>query len=533
MPHHTDKSPVVSRRFISKAPTLLLVIGVISLIGTLGAPGLASASGTARTGTSVVRHAALHSRTSLRPSLFNAGRVKAGQSMAPPQSSVGHLAASPTTTTPTLYVNASTGVNTGSCRLQTNPCLTITYAISVAPSAAIIDVAAGTYAEQVVDSAQKKLSIVGAGEGTTIIEPSTLTTTDTDTDGGSTIYAIVDAQPGSKVKLQGLTIDGQAATNQFSSCANDFVGVYYHDAKGKMTNVAVKNIVLPQADFGCQQGLAVYAASDATKTTKVTMDSVTVTNYDKNGITCDDAGTTCKINNSTVTGIGATGLTASNGIQGFDAKSIQLTNDTVTANTYTGTTYVSTGVLFYDDLASSATSVVANSDDVGIYDVNDGSGPSGTTISISASTASNATNVNGLGGLGIGIDSATAGTVQGNTFTSDPGDGLALYGSSNLTVSGNTSTVSFDGIYIGGPGTSVASSTQNTVSSNKVNSNTNDGIHADADTSMNTFSSNTAKSNINFDFQDASTGTATAGTANTWTGDICHPALDSSPEGLC
>jgi parallel beta-helix repeat protein len=263
------------------------------------------------------------------------------------------------------------------------------------------------------------------------------------------------------------------------------------------------------------------------------MASVTVTNYDKNGITCDDAGTTCRINNSTVTGIGATSSTASNGIQGFGAKSIELTNDTVSANTYTGPSYISTGVLFYNDLASSATSVIANSDDVGIYDVNDGSDPSGTTISISNSTASDATNVNGLGGLGVGVDSATAGTVEGNTLMSDPGDGLALYGSSNLTVSGNTANKSYDGIYIGGPGTSVSNSTSNTVTSNATNNNTNDGIHADADTSGNTFSSNRAKSDINFDFQDASTGTGTAGTANTWTSDVCHPAIDSSPEGLC
>ena len=255
-------------------------------------------------------------RSRLHPSLFNAGRVgnptraAAAHTTRSIARTAAHSNVRETTPTPTLYVNAGTGVNTGSCRLETHPCLTIDYAISVAPAAAVIDVATGTYAEQVVDSAQQKLTIVGNGVGNTIIDPTSLSTTDPDpTIRSIPVYAIVDAQPGSKVKLEDLTINGAGATNQFT-CGNNFVGVYYHDAKGKMTNVDVENIELPEADFGCQGGLAIYATSDASKTTKVTMNSVTVTNYDKNGITCDDAGTTCKINNSTVTGLGSTGLIA-------------------------------------------------------------------------------------------------------------------------------------------------------------------------------------------------------------------------------
>jgi parallel beta-helix repeat protein len=115
----------------------------------------------------------------------------------------------------------------------------------------------------------------------------------------------------------------------------------------------------------------------------------------------------------------------------------------------------------------------------------------------------------------------------------DPGDGLALYSASDMTVSGNTAEDNYDGIYIGGPGSAGTKSKGNTVSSNTASSNTNDGIHADTDTSANSFTSNTAASNINYDYQDASTGTRTAGTANTWSHDSCTPASDSQPEGLC
>jgi parallel beta-helix repeat protein len=431
-------------------------------------------------------------------------------------------------------VNGSTGQNIGSCRLETNPCLTISYAILVAPRAAVIDVAEGTYAEQLVDSARQKLTIVGAGEGSTIIEPTSLATSDTDPDSSSSpVYAIVDAQPGSKVKLEDLTIDGENASSQFTGCADDFVGVYYHNAKGKMTDVTVENIELPESLFGCQDGLGIYAAAAAGSTTTVKMSSVTVTSYQKNGITCDDAGTTCKISDSTVTGIGSTGLIGQNGIQGYGAKSITLTDDTVSDNTYSGPSYVATGLFLYDNATTTASDVIADSDDVGIYAGNDGGGPAGATVTISDCTASDATDVNGEGGLGMGVDSATAGTVEDNMLMDDPGGGLALWGAEDLTVSGNTADGGYDGIYVGGPGSVNARSTGNTVESNTTSDNSDDGIHADTDTSGNRFTSNTAASNIYYDFQDASTGSGTARTDNTWSMNSCTPALDSSPEGLC
>ena len=86
-----------------------------------------------------------------------------------------------------------------------------------------------------------------------------------------------------------------------------------------MSNVIVQNVVLPPDQFGCQDGLAIYAVADPSTTTKVTMSAVQVTNYDKNGITCDDIGTTCTITGSTVTGGGCISTTAQNGIQGYDA----------------------------------------------------------------------------------------------------------------------------------------------------------------------------------------------------------------------
>jgi parallel beta-helix repeat protein len=434
---------------------------------------------------------------------------------------------------PTLYVSATTGIDTGSCRLSAHPCLTIGYAISQAPTAASIQVAAGTYAEQVVDSAMQNLSIIGAGSSMTTIDPTSVPVSDTDTDSSTPQYAIVDAQPGSTVNLSGLTIDGSGASNQFTGCSDDYVGVYYHDANGTMSNVIVQNVVLPPGEFGCQDGLAIYAAADTSKTTRVTMSDVQVTNYDKNAITCDDLGTTCTITGSTVTGPGCISTTAQNGIQGYEAASVSLTNDTVTGNCYTGPSYISTGILFYDDASSTATTVMANSNDVGIYDIYDGSGPSASALSITHSTASDATFENMLGGVGIAVDSAKSGTIENDTTSSDQGDGMALYGVAHMTVSTNKAKTDYNGIYIGGPGSAVPNSTHNAVSSNKVSGESVDGIYADTDTSGNTFSSNTGKNDLDYSFQDFSTGSKTAGTANTWTTNHCTPSGDSSPEGLC
>ncbi len=241
-----------------------------------------------------------------------------------------------------LFVNATTGNDGNTCTTATSACQTISDALALAVNGSKIDVAAGSYPEQLVIS--KSVSIIGTANQTTI-DPSTLPMSDSDTDSPQAQYAIVDVTSGAKVKLTNVKIDGQAAQSQFTGCADDFVGVYYHDASGTMSGDTVTNIELPPALFGCQDGLGVYVASDAGFTSKVSMSKDVVTAYDKNGITCDDAGTTCTITGSTVTGIGPTGLVAQNGIQFYDAFSGSVTGNTVSGDTYTGGTYSAAGLL--------------------------------------------------------------------------------------------------------------------------------------------------------------------------------------------
>jgi parallel beta-helix repeat protein len=428
-----------------------------------------------------------------------------------------------------FFVNASLGHDVGTCT-KAAPCATIGYALGQAPSGATIKVAAGTYPEQLVIS--KNISIVGV-VNQTIIEPSMLPVADADTDSSQSQYAIVDATSGATVNLTGLTIDGQAAQGQFNSCVNDFVGVYYHDASGTMTADTVTNIELPPDAFGCQDGLGVYVASDAGHNSSVGMDYDTVTNYDKNGITCDDPGTDCSILGSAVTGIGPTGLIAQNGIQLYDADGGSVMGTTVSGDSYTGGYYTAAGLLVISTGTLNISGNTVTNSDVNIYLGTDGSGPAAGVWSVSGNTVTGATDKvpGGAAGFGDGIQldsTSNPVTIKGNTVTGGAENGISVFSATGATLSNNkTNSNTGDGIYIGGPGSFVGTpSTGNTISTNTVQKNGQNGILADAHSASNTFSANVLKNNTFYDIDDMGTG-------NTWTGNTCTPVGDSTPGGLC
>jgi parallel beta-helix repeat protein len=436
----------------------------------------------------------------------------------------------------TLYVNGSTGTDSGTCRLQAHPCQTISYALTqtATDATSTIKVAAGNYPEPLAIT--HRVTIAGAGDTAsgTVIDPSTLIS-DTDTDSSTPQEAIIDVSVTSGVTLKGLEISGGNAQGDFTGCGEDFVGVYYHDASGTMSKVQVTGIELPMADFGCQDGQGVYVASDSGDTSSVHMTGLNVNAYDKNGVTCDDAGTTCTLGNSKITGIGPTGLIAENGFQGFDAASVTLNIDTIKGNSYTGGNNAeATGALIFDVGTVSVTGSTLTANDVNAYLGSDGTGPQENPWTVSGNTVNNAAdNVPGGSpgfGYGIQLDSTSNPvSITSNTVSNSAAYGIALTGASNATVSGNTvSTSGSDGIYVGGPG-STAGATQSSgdlIEDNISHNNQGDGIDADADSASDTFSGNTANFNTTYDLQDA-------GTSNTWGSNTCKPVHDSSPSGLC
>jgi len=447
-----------------------------------------------------------------------------------------------------LYVNGSNGGDIGSCTLVHNPCASISYAVSHAPGGATIHVAAGTYREQITIT--QSLTIVGAGPGATIIEPTMLPRFDSDTDSAAPQYYIVDVSHAANVNIKNLMVNGSGASSTFTSCSNDFVGIYYHDASGNLLNVAVVNVSLPPPLFGCKQGLGIYAATDPGSIAFVNMVHLGVNTYDQNGITCDDPGTTCEIVNSTVTGIGPTGVIAQNGIQVYGATAFVVHNR-VSENTHTagGAGDQADGLRLLNAVRLIILRNTVDANDINIYAGEQPSlsiAPPVTTWKIQNNVASHATDdvpggAPGTGyGDGIQVDSTTNSvTLLHNFARANYEFGISLYGTTDVLVSNNGSTGNYDGIYVGGPGMvqghMVVAATGNFVLGNRVTGNSNDGILADVTSSEagNLFRGNSLHHNGTFEAQDLSTGGGTAGTANTWSTNACAGPHVVYPTGIC
>jgi hypothetical protein len=132
------------------------------------------------------------------------------------------------------------------------------------------------------------------------------------------------------VTISHLAVDG--ANDGMTDCTIDPIGIYYQNASGTITDSAVRNVLLPPAFQGCQTGLAINVKSNIGTPPAVTISSNSVRNYDKNGITAsghDDGspGPNVTVTGNTIIGLGATTVTAQNGIQiGYGA------TGTVTSN---------------------------------------------------------------------------------------------------------------------------------------------------------------------------------------------------------
>ena len=433
----------------------------------------------------------------------------------------------------TLFVSTA-GTDTGTCTSSAAPCATIDYALTQAAPNANIDVAAGTYTQQVVIT--QNTTIVGAAGGGTIIDPTTLPTSDTDTGRGIPVSAIVDVKPHAHLIMKNVVVNGSSAQSQFTDCSQNFTGIYYHNAIGQLKNDTVENIELAPTLFGCQDGYGIYVASDAGSNSSVTINAVKVSAYQKNGIACRDVGTSCGVENSTVTGVGPTSQIAQNGIEVYEALSALVEGNTVSGNSYTGggASNQATGLLLFDINSVTATSNTLTSNDIDAYVGSDGTNPTNQTgYFVTNNTISNATDKVPGGAVGYGdgiqVDSSSVPvTVSGNTISASAENGISLLGVSNATVSGNSASKDVaDGIYVGGPGSvNTGGSSNNTISQNTVKKNGQAGISAATDSSANAFNSNVGISNTRYDFEDL-------GTSNSWTSNTCTPVGDSSPAGLC
>ena len=250
----------------------------------------------------------------------------------------------------TLYVDQATGTDgTGGSNLCFNPavpCATIQHPIDLAcVSGATINVAAGNYDEQVA-VVGKDVAIIGAGAGSTVIEPTSVTNNTSSLSTGNPIAAIVLADGSAATSVTGVTVEGASAAS--GACSPSYVGMFFRNASGSLSDSQVSDIVDLGAP-GCQGAVGVLVQSDTSGSSTVTIDNNTVDGYGKNGITCDKVGSDCTISNNRVIGRGPVPLgdAAQNGIQLSRGAAGSVVGNTVSENIYVPQSYCSTGILVF------------------------------------------------------------------------------------------------------------------------------------------------------------------------------------------
>lgn len=338
-------------------------------------------------------------------------------------------------------------VQVGTCRPSVPSYGTIQAAVNASSAGGTVLVCPGTYSEQV--TIDKALNILGAQSGTekaaAIVAPTGgIVQNTTSLSSGNPIAAQVLVTNATGVNISNLTVDGANSQISVGGCTPvNLVGVLYQNASGTLNHLAVINQALTGVSIGCQSGLGIFVQSGNSGTSNVSIVNNYVENYQKNGITANEAGTTVTITANNVVGQGPTTGAAENSIQvGFGA------SGTVRGN-------VAMDDVFSPDTISSP-----------------GNAASG--ILVFASTGVTVVN-NTVGNTQFGIafvSDATAGpadngTIQGNRVSATRVfDGVELCGSGNM-VSGNTISGSDEsGVHIDSTCGAVAS---NTVSNNTIN----------------------------------------------------------------
>lgn len=292
------------------------------------------------------------------------------------------LGLAPLSIAATVHVDAAfVGVETGSL---TNPFNTIQEGITAAAANDTVQVAAGTYVEQ-IDFLGKNIAVVGAGAETTTIRTPlgrsvVLTRTDLPTCGGNrAVDAAVWIENTTSARLSGFTVDGNnSLIYTFSGTPVRTVGIGLKAARAVIEHCRVQRVRDPSGD-GNQGGLAIYVCFNGSN---VSITNNTVVDCQKGGIvinghsgnlitpacTAGDAQAPhAQITGNVVLGHGKTWAIAFNGIQvGFGATAV-ITNNVVSGCYYEGTSAASGGILLVGSGPCTVEGNIATANNVGIW----------------------------------------------------------------------------------------------------------------------------------------------------------------------
>ena len=246
--------------------------------------------------------------------------------------------------------------------------------------------------------------------------------------------------------IRNMTVDGSG--NGITGCAPDLQGILIQNASGTLDHVTVRNQIPGGILGGCLTGGEGVFVQSSGGTSAVTIKASSVHNYNTNGITGNETGTTLTASGNFVEGSGLVpGGPVQNGIQlGFGAKGT-ITVNTINGNISGSSPPAAADILLYDTAESA-----------GIMVTNNVLGDSQLPIALET-LGDNGPN------LGDGV------TVTGNKISNAPGDAIDVCTNQN-TITSNTiynstgSAVHFDascGIAFGGFTGMNNSATKNTM----------------------------------------------------------------------
>lgn len=241
---------------------------------------------------------------------------------------------------------------------------------------------------------------------------------------------------------------------------------------------------------GCQNGVGIQVGRAAEgQTGSATITANLVDDYQKNGITVSNTGSSAVIAANIVRGTGPTPIIAQNGIQISSGATATVQNNSVTDNVYSPQTVSSTGILLFAPGAVQVLQNVLSKNDEGVY-----------------------------------AFTATGPVISGNRATSSVFDGIVVDTTTGARVSGNQTDNNSE------YGIGLFAATNNSLTDNRASANSVDGFFADPTSTNNSLTNNQASGSKEFDCRDDSKGAGTAGTANLWKGDT---GASSSPPGIC
>ena len=278
-----------------------------------------------------------------------------------------------------VYVGSSPTVAGGKSCVQPN---FNSIQAAIASSAAKINVCPGTYTEQLTITNPVKLTVAGTAGSAKVVLPAAPANTKTACDEAPGTGAFQPDQDGisictsGTVQITGLTLEAKWPG---STCDDSLYGILVAGgATLKATNLTVDGAGAFPIN-GCQGGVGIQVGMAWTTPVEVghaTLKGVTVTNYQKNGVTIDGTGSTANISTTTVTGAGPTPETAQNGIQVSNGAGATIKSSTISGNECNNancspdafSSAQATGVLFFGAAPGSRViSSKLDENDIGAY----------------------------------------------------------------------------------------------------------------------------------------------------------------------